>query len=218
MEAVNLLPLHARPGRRWATVGKDAQPRRVLKTGAAVACVVALGLGVAYVHERSVINDQHATLSDVQTQVAAADAKAAPIRAAQAGVAARMPAATTVTASRITWEALLADLSGVLPRRVRLQTLSMQSPTPLVVGAAAPAAAPSTPPTSTPAAGPAVGAAPFAVSGVATSHVRVALVLDRLAALPWLSNVQLVSSTSGASLSAGDTFSVTAGFNPGGGQ
>ena len=127
MEAVNLLPLHARPGRRWATVGRDAQPRRV-----------------------------------------------------------------------------------------RLQTLSMQSPTPFVVGAATPATAPATPPASTPA--PQAGGAPFTVSGVATSHVRVALVLDRLAALPWLSNVQLVSSTSGASLSAGDTFSVNAGFNPGGGQ
>jgi Tfp pilus assembly protein PilN len=218
MEAVNLLPLHARPGRRWATVGRDAEPARVLKTGMAVACVVAVGLGLAYVRERSLINDRQATLADVQTQVVAADAKAAPIRAAQAGVAARMPAATRVTASRITWEGLLADLSAVLPRRVRLQTLSMQSPTPLVVGAATPAAAPTTPPASTPTPGPTVGGAPFTVSGVATSHVRVALVLDRLAALPWLSNVQLVSSTSGASLSAGDTFSVNAGFNPGGGQ
>jgi Tfp pilus assembly protein PilN len=217
MEAVNLLPLHARPGRRWATVGRDASPRRVLKAGTAVACVAAVGLGLAYVKERSVINDQRATLANVQTEAAAADAKAAPIRAAQSGIAARLPAATTVTASRIAWEGLLADLSGVLPRRVRLQTLSMQSPTPLVVGAATPAAAPVTPPTSTPS-GPTVGGAPFIVSGVATSHVRVALVLDRLAALPWLSNVQLVSSTSGASLSAGDTFSVTAGFNPGGGQ
>jgi Tfp pilus assembly protein PilN len=215
MEAVNLLPLYARPGRRWATIGRDASPRRVLTTGAAVACVAVIGLGLTYVHERSVINDQRATLADVQTQVAAADAKAAPIRAAQAGVAARMPAATTVTASRIGWEGLLADLAGVLPRRVRLQTLSMQSPTPLVVGVTTPTT-PATPPSSTPA--PAVGGAPFTVTGVATSHVRVALVLDRLAALPWLSNVQLVSSTSGASLSAGDTFSVNAVFHPGGGQ
>jgi len=216
MEAVNLLPLHARPGRRWATVGRDAQPRRVLKTGVAIACIVAVGLGLAYVHERSVLNDRRATLADVQTQVTAADAKAAPIRAAQAGVAARMPAATTITASRIVWEGLLADLSGVLPRRVRLQTLSMQSPTPIATGVTAPAAAPATPPSSTPA--PAAGGAPFTVSGVATSHVRVALVLDRLAALPWLSNVTLVSSTNGASLSAGDTFAINAGFNPGGAQ
>jgi Tfp pilus assembly protein PilN len=213
MEAVNLLPLHARPGRRWETVGKEAEPRKVLTGGAAVACVAVLGLGLAYVHERSVLNDKRATLSDVQTQVTVADAKAAPLRAAQAGVAARMPAATTVTASRIAWESLLADLSRVLPRRVRLQTLSMQSPSPLAAGAV-PVTAPGTPATP----GPSVGAAPFNVSGIATSHVRVALVLDRLAALPWLSNVTLVSSTNGASLSAGDTFSVNAGFNPGGAQ
>ena len=214
MEAVNLLPLHARPGRRWATVGRDASPRRVLKGGAAVACVVVVGLGLAYVHQRSVVNDQRATLAAVQTEAAAADAEAAPIRAAQSGIAARMPAATTVTASRIAWENLLGDLSRVMPRRVRLQTLSMQSPTPFAAGATMPAAAPAAPPTSTPA--PSAGTAPFTVTGVATSHVRVALVLDRLASLPWLSNVTLVSTTNGASLSAGDTFSITAGFNPGG--
>jgi len=214
MEAVNLLPLHARPGRRWATAGEEVNPRKVLKGGVAVACVAVVGLGLGYVHERSVINDQRSTLAAVQTEAAAADAKAAPLRAAQAGVAARMPAANTITSSRIAWESLLADLSRVLPNRVRLQTLSMQSPSPLVVGAStpAPAAAPSSAP------GPAVGGAPFTVTGIATSHVRVALVLDRLAALPWLSNVTLMSSTSGASLSAGDTFSINAGFNPGGGQ
>ena len=51
--------------------------------------------------------------------------------------------------------------------------------------------------------------------------MNVALVLDRLASLPWLSNVTLVSSTSGGTsgttLSSGDTFTVTAGFNPNGG-
>jgi len=214
MEAVNLLPLHARPGRRWSTVGRDASPRRVLKGGAAVACVVVVGLGLAYVHQRSVMNDNRATLAAVQTEVAAADAEAAPLRAAQAGVAARMPAATTIASSRIAWESVLADLSRVMPRRVRLQTLSLQSPTPLAPGASAPAAAPTTPPSSVPA--PSAGAAPFTVTGVATSHVRVALVLDRLASLPWLSNVTLVSSTNGASLSAGDTFSINASFNPGG--
>jgi Tfp pilus assembly protein PilN len=216
MEAVNLLPLHARPGHRWETVGREASPRRVLTGGAAVACVAVIGLGLAYVHERSVLNDKRGTLSEVQAQATAADAKAAPIRTAQAGVAALMPAGTTVTSSRIAWESLLADLSRVLPRRVRLQTLSMQSPTPLAAGATAPVTAPATPSTATPA--PSTGGSPFAVTGIATSHVRVALVLDRLAALPWLSNVTLVSSTNGATLNAGDTFSINAGFNPGGAQ
>ena len=51
--------------------------------------------------------------------------------------------------------------------------------------------------------------------------MRVALVLDRLASLPWLSNVTLVSTVnggaSGTTLSRGDTFTVTASFNPNGG-
>ncbi len=65
------------------------------------------------------------------------------------------------------------------------------------------------------------GASGFSATGVASSHVKVALVLDRLASLPWLSNVTLVSTAnggaSGTTLSRGDTFTVTAGFNPNGG-
>jgi hypothetical protein len=67
------------------------------------------------------------------------------------------------------------------------------------------------------------GASGFSATGVATSHVRVALVLDRLASLPWLTNLMLVSSTNGHSggtsgtLANGDTFSVSAGFDPTGG-
>jgi hypothetical protein len=61
--------------------------------------------------------------------------------------------------------------------------------------------------------------------------VRVALVLDRLASLPWVSNVMLVSSTDGTAggspasigtqggtLHGGDTFSVSAAFDPTGGS
>jgi Tfp pilus assembly protein PilN len=213
MEAVNLLPAYARPGHRWAAVGRDASPRRVLSGGAIVACVAVLGLGLGYVRERSVVNERRATLTDLQAQVATADAKAAPIRAAQATAAADMPPAVAISSTRIAWESLLADLSRVLPRRVRLQSLSMQSPTPWATGAApAPAPAPGAP------AGPPTNAGlPFTVSGVATSHLRVALVLDRLSALPWLSNVTLVSSTNSGSLSAGDAFTINAQFNPSGG-
>lgn len=212
MEAVNLLPAYARPGTRWTAVGRDASPRRVLTGGAIVAGVAVVGLGLGYVRERSVVNERRATLTDVQAQVAAADAKAAPIRAAQAAAAADLPAAVTISSSRIAWESLLADLSRVLPRRVRLQSLSMQSPTPFAQGAPAPAPAPGAP-----AGAPTGGGLPFTVTGAATSHLRVALVLDRLSALPWLSNVTLVSSTNSGSLSSGDAFTVNAQFNPSGG-
>ena len=217
MTSVNLLPAYARPAHPWAAIGKDVSPRRVLKGGAAVACVAVLGLGLGYVHERSVVNDRRATLADVQTQVATADAKAAPLRAAQAAAAAPMAAASTVSSTRVAWESVLGDLSRVLPKRVRLQTLTAQSPSPLASGVSTPATT-STPTTTTTTA----GASTFAATGVASSHVRVALVLDRLAGLPWLSDVTLVSSANGASgtgesLSAGDTFSVTGSFNSNGG-
>ena len=136
MEAVNLLPAYARPGHPWAAVGKDLSPRRVAHPRRRRRCVIALGLGLGYLHERSVVNDRRATLADVQAQVAVADAKAAPLRAAQAAAAARMTAAGTVSANRVVWERLLADLSRVLPSQVYLQSLSLQSPTPFAGGAA----------------------------------------------------------------------------------
>ena len=147
-----------------------------------------------YYLERSVVNHRQATLADVQAQVAVVDAKAAPLRSAQAAAAARMAAAGTASEKRVAWEALLADVSRVLPNQVYLQGLSAQSPTPLAPGAAAPAPttpAPTTPTTAAP------GASGFSVTGVASSHVKVAVVLDRLASLPWLTNVTLVSSASG---------------------
>ena len=216
MEAVNLLPAYARPGHPWAAIGKDLSARRVLKAGSVVACVAVLGLGLGYVHERSAVNDKRAALTDVQAEVAVADAKAAPLRAAEAAAAARIAAAGTVSLQRIAWEPVLRDLSRVLPSQVYLESMALQSPAPLALGAGATAATPGTATT------PPVGTTGFSATGVASSHVRVALVLDRLASLPWLSNVTLVSSTSGASgtsgtLAGGDAFSVTAGFSPDGG-
>ena len=134
MNAVNLLPTYARPGHPWAAIGKDLSPRRVVTGGAAVACAAVVGLGLGYVHERSVVNDRRATLADVQTQVAAADAKAAPLRAAQTAAAAPMAAASTVSSRRVAWESVLADLSRVLPKRVQLQSLTVQSPEPFATG------------------------------------------------------------------------------------
>ena len=215
MEAVNLLPAYARPGHPWTAIGKDLSARRVLKAGTVAACVVAVGLGAGYYLERSVVNHRQATLADVQAQVAVVDAKAGPLLAAQAAAAARMAAAGSASEKRVAWEALLSDVSRVLPKQVYLQSLSAQSPTPLAPGAAAPApTTPGTPATATPASG-------FTATGVASSHVKVAVVLDRLASLPWLTNVTLVSSTNGGTtgtaLSRGDTFTVTAGFNSIGG-
>jgi Tfp pilus assembly protein PilN len=217
MEAVNLLPAYARPGHPWAAVGKDLSARRVVKAASVAALVVAVGVGLGYYLERSVVNNRQATLADVQAQVAVVDAQAAPLRAAQAAAAARLTTAGTVSERRVAWEGLLADVSRVLPKQVYLQGLSLQSPTPLAPGAPIPA--PTTPAGTT--APATTGASGFSATGVASSHVKVAVVLDRLASLPWLTNVTLLStangSASGTTLSRGDTFSVSAGFNPNGG-
>ena len=208
MEAVNLLPSYARPGHPWAAIGKDVSTRRVLRGSAAAVFVAVLGLGAGYVHERSVVNDKQASLADVQTQVAAADAKAAPLRTAQSAAAARMAAAGTVTASRVAWEALSRTSPG--------------------------------------AAEPGLPAEPFgAVAHAARvrsldahhdhDHRRVGLLGDRrrvlaragcararpagtaAVALECDACVEHERRLGRTTLSAGDTFSVTAGFNPNGG-
>jgi Tfp pilus assembly protein PilN len=212
MESVNLLPAYARPRHPWASAGKDISARRVLVGGSVAACVVVLGLGGGYLHERSVVNDRRAELADVQARAAAADTKAAPLRAAEAAAAARMAVAGTVSSDRVAWESVLADLSRVLPSQVYLQSLQAQSPAPFAPATTTPVPTTSTVPT-TPTS--------FTATGVASSQVEVALVLDRLSSLPWLSNVTLQSLTNGGStgttIAAGDTFTVNADFHPNGG-
>jgi Tfp pilus assembly protein PilN len=91
----------------------------------------------------------------------------------------------------------MGDLGRVLPTGVTLTSLSASGPTP-TAAPAAPAAA-----------------STFTIAGETSSHVRVATVLDRLAVLPWLSDITLQSSTrSGVS----DTFTIGATYVGGGGS
>jgi Tfp pilus assembly protein PilN len=199
MQAVNLLPAYARPAGRWASLGKELSPARVARLGGIVAAACAIAIAAGYFYERSVVNDRRAQLADAQSRLTAVEATAAPLRAAQAAHASRLLAIRTVSNSRVAWETVLAGLSRVLPDQVYLQSLQAQSPT---AATASPGA---------------TSSSAFAINGVASSYVRVALVLDRLELLPWLSNVTLASSTGGSSAttggSPGDQFSITAGFS-----
>jgi Tfp pilus assembly protein PilN len=194
MQAVNLLPAYARPAGAWASLGKELSPARVIRIGGIVAAACALAIAGLYFYERSVVNDRRAKLADAQARLTAVEATAAPLRAAEAASTARSTVIRTVSNSRVAWEGVLRDLSRVLPDQVHLQSLIAQSPT----SAAAAGAAPTS----------------FTINGTTTSHVRVGLVLDRLALLPWLSGVTLGSSVHGGS---GDSFSITAAFAPVGG-
>jgi Tfp pilus assembly protein PilN len=214
MQAVNLLPAYARPGHRWASAGKDLVPARVLTSGGVVAAVAAIAVGGLYFHERSVVSNRHAELADTQSRLAAAEATAAPLRAAATESSSRLAVVRTVSGSRVAWETVLHDLARVMPDGAYLTSMQVQNAIP------APAApvVPTTGSTSeTPAAPVASTGGTFTITGSTSSHVRVALVLDRLGLLPWLSSVTLSSSirTSGGTASttaAPDQFTITGAF------
>lgn len=188
MRAVNLLPVDsARRSKRWEGVREGKVSKRVLVYATVAAGVLTAAVAGAFVHAHLAVSDNKATLASLEQEVAAAEATAAPVRAARADAQGRRAAVTAVTSRRITWEQVLNDLSRVLPRNVRLENLQAQSPTPTVaVSTAAPA-------TTTAATGSAPTA--FVVTGFTSSQKSVARVLDRLAVLPWLSEVSLQSTT-----------------------
>ena len=208
MEAVNLLPAYARPGHPWAAIGKDLSARRVLAAGGAVAGAAAIAFGAAFVHERSLVNERQDTLAGVQAQLVEAQAKAEPLRAAESASATKLVAVRTISAGRVPWENVLRNLARVLPTQVQLESLQVTSPTAIAASSTTAAAATAGAPTG------------FTVAGSASSQNRVALVLDRLAVLPWLSDVTLQSSTHGTGTtgsSSADQFTISANFNSAGG-
>jgi len=189
MRAVNLLPEDQRPGSRWKTVGRGASARRVLGGAGVAAGVLALAFAALTMQQRNVVDERRTELKDVESRLVAAQAQAVAVQQAQAASEARFSALQTLVAQRVAWEDVLRDLAKVLPGGVFLQTLQASSPT---LTAAAPTGT-----TAAPAATPGAVPTGFTISGSADSQVRVAQVLDRLALLPWLTDVTLQSSVRG---------------------
>jgi Tfp pilus assembly protein PilN len=197
MQAVNLLPEYARPGRRWASAGSELSTRRILPIGGIAAIGLALLFGLFYFHERSVVSDKKSDLATAQARLVAQSARAEPIKQAQAESQARLTLIRAATATRVHWDSVMGDLGRVLPTGVALNSLSVASAAP-VAGAVAPIAGSS-----------------FTVAGQTSSHVRVADVLDRLALLPWLTGITLQSSTRSGNV---DAFSINATYVAGAGS
>ena len=84
----------------------------------------------------------------------------------------------SVTSTRVHWDAVLGDLGRVLPTGVSLTSLTVATPTAAAAACRAPRRG-----------------STFTDRRSTSSHVRVALILDRLALLPWLSGVALQSTT-----------------------
>ena len=198
MEAVNLLPPENRPAGRLSTVGAGLTRDRVLRIGGGVAAVVVLYLASFYVYERSVVSSKQHALASQQAQLAAVQSRAQVVKDAEAKVSAGMTVVNSIVSQRMVWDSALGDLARVLPGGVQLTSLAATAPAPPVpVAPVAPTSsdtsstsATTTTATTLPVA-PVAPATTFTIAGVAPSNVRVALILDRLALVPWLSNVSL---------------------------
>jgi Tfp pilus assembly protein PilN len=207
MQAVNLLPADARASKKGITsVGGDLPGKKTLQIGGAVAATLALLLAGLYVHERSVLSSKQSTISNDQARLAAVQAQVDAIRTAVNDSRARDAAVESVVSTRMNWDRTMSALARVLPVDVVLNNLQATAP----VSAATAAAAAGVSATSSTTTAPPVPAS-LTITGVAPSHMRVGTVMDRLALLPWLSNVALVSSTR---MTDGTTsFSISAGVS-----
>jgi Tfp pilus assembly protein PilN len=159
---------------------------------ALVAVVALAALGALFLMTDASLVDKRSERDQLKAQLAALQVQAKETSSGgTSGLEderlARTGALATALSGRVAWDRLLREISLVLPGDVYLTALTVQSPTP----AAAPAAATTTATT---------GSTPtthFAIAGSTDEQQDVALLLSRLAILPELSGVQLVSSQRG---------------------
>ena len=214
MDAVNLLPVdyRARAKKRSAPTDK-LDSRQTLRIGGLGALALVLLLGALYGYERSVVNSKKSALAKDQAALAEIKPQADVIKQARASTAARLTVISSVTSSRMNWDKALNDFARIVPTDSFLTTLSFDAPVQTVaVGGATPSTDPAatttaTTTTATPAT-PVSGTSQLTVAGTAPGTVAVARVLDRLALIPWLSDVTLGSAT--RSVDGANSFNITA--------
>jgi len=214
MDAVNLLPLeHKARAKKRSTPADNLDARKTLRTGSLAALAVVVLLGALYGYERNVVSSKKSALEKDQAALAEIKPKADAIKAAQASTSARLSVIANVTSSRMNWDRALADFARIVPTDSFLTSLSFAAPvqtSSIVTPAVVPTTTTSTDPTtSTSTVAPAATSSALTVAGTAPGTVAVARVLDRLALIPWLSNVTLGSATR-SSDGGGNSFNVTA--------
>jgi Tfp pilus assembly protein PilN len=191
MRAVNLLPREPRLRRKRVS----GYARLALVAPLVVAGLITAG----YLLASSKVNERQATRDALRSELAAlpaprqqpqADPQLALLRDQ------RVAALGTALQSRLAWDRILREISAVLPGDVWLTTLSATGASPQPT----PAPAPTTSTTTTsgsaaaaPVAAPTAG--PLTFAGFTYSQPGVARLLSRLAVVPALQDVQLVSST-----------------------
>jgi Tfp pilus assembly protein PilN len=197
MDAVNLLPLEYRERkRRRSAPAANLDGRRTLRIGGGVALLFAVLLGGLFFHEHQLVNSNKKELANNQAQIAAVQPQVDAIKTAQAAVSGRLAFARSVTATRMNWDKALNDFAKVIPTSSYLSSIQVTAPV-TAANAASAAAATTVPATdSTAAAAPVPSTvSTMTLTGVAPSTPGVALVMDRLSLLTWLSGVTLASAT-----------------------
>jgi Tfp pilus assembly protein PilN len=216
MDAVNLLPVDYRERKRKRTTPADnLDARQTLRVGGAVAGVFVVLLGGLFYYEHKQVSDKQKELANTQAQIAAVQPQVDAVKTAQAAISGRLTVARSLAGTRMNWDRALNDFARIVPTNSFLTSIQMTAPVTAAATAATQAAAATAQVTSTdgtavdapaPAAAPTVST--LTLAGTAPSTPGVALVMDRLALLPWLSNVSLTSAV--RQDSGSNTFSLTA--------
>jgi Tfp pilus assembly protein PilN len=216
MDAVNLLPVDYRERKRKRTTPADnLDARQTLRVGGAVAGVFVVLLGGLFYYEHTQVSDKQKELANTHAQIAAVQPQVDAVKTAQAAISGRLTVARSLAGTRMNWDRALNDFARIVPTNSFLTSIQMTAPVTAAATAATQAAAATAQVTSTDgtaADAPAPAVAPtvstLTLAGTAPSTPGVALVMDRLALLPWLSNVSLTSAV--RQDSGSNTFSLTA--------
>jgi Tfp pilus assembly protein PilN len=201
MRAVNLIPQERRGAqRRSGSRSTFREPLLALSIVVAAAAVAGVGLTA---HSAS------STIASRNAEVAQLDAQLAKLATQQqqqtsgSGSASQLSVVTSLMQQRASWDGFLGSLSRVVPEDVWLLSLSAQEPT---IGAV--------PTPTTPAPAPAATSS-VTFTGYTYSQPAVARMMRRLELVPWLQDVNLVSSTKTA-INNHKVFQFTLGanFNP----
>jgi Tfp pilus assembly protein PilN len=149
----------------------------------AVVVLAAAAVGFAAHSASSTVSSRNAAVRDLDTQLSKlAAAQTAQQATTTAAAPSRATAATTITTQRTSWDGFLSSLSRVVPEDVWVMNLT--------AGSTSSGTTPTAPP-------PSAGAPPssFLVTGYTYSQPSVARLMRRLALVPWLQDVNLVTST-----------------------
>ena len=194
MQAVNLLPRDER--RR----GGPSIPTPVAITAIGGFTLMIALLGLLFVSAHGTVNQRRLELAQKQEELAAIPVPAqSQVQQQDALVAdkkARVTALNAALATRVAWDRVLREFALVLPDDVWLLNMTAKAPT---LATTAPSTSTSSPTSSsTGSASPATpvlgGQLTFTIEGYTYSHDAVARLLTRLALIPDLEQVQLVTS------------------------